>query len=1560
MTNPITAITKRCCCCFFLLLVTFFFSNAQNPVTGVALTPTVASLNVGETVALIETVSPANATDTSVTWSSSNITIASVSAIGIVTAISEGDAIIGVTTTDGSFTATSSITVEAAPISVTGVSVSPITTTITEGLTAQLTATIAPNDATDPSVTWSSSDQTIATVDSSGLVSGISVGTATITVTTTDGSFTATSSITVNSIYNQIGKWSNPIPFNIVPVAVANLPDGRLMTWSSKYRDFFGGGDGFTYTEIFDPFSGTDGMALGEVVTTTNHDMFCPGINNLPNGQLLVTGGSSNPKATIYDFNANTWTAIDNMNIGRGYQGSVTLSDGSAFVFGGSWSGGLAPNGEKIAEVWRSETGWKTLPGLRSDILFNANDLNFESEGVYRADNHSWLWAAPNGKVFHAGPGEDMHWLDVTDNGSFTNAGKRADDNYSMKGTTVMFDIGKILKVGGANSYASGDPAKDNSFVIDINNESNVTVTPTLNKLSFSRTMHNSTVLPNGEVLVTGGLSAALVFTDQGARLNAEIYNPTTNQWRTVSGMQVPRTYHSVAILQADGRVFVGGGGLCNSCSNHLDAEIYSPSYLFDATGNPAQRPIINAPAVAAYNTDITVTGSNGIQDFSLIRMSSATHSTNNEQRRIPVSFSGNGTYSLNIPDRNLLPPGYYMLFALNADGVPSVAETILVGSPTVLVSGISIDPGFFDLETGQTGQFAATIVPSNADNQSVLWSSSSPSVATVDANGLVTALSSGSTFISVASEDGNFTATASVVVDGGCTLSNVALGATALQSSTYGSGVANLAIDGNTTGSSPWTPDLQHTTNELTPWWEVDLGSEYILEEIRLFNRTDGFQSRLQNFYVFVSNVPFSASATLDDLLNDLNISNEYFDGSAALEEIVTLNTNGRYLRIQLSGSGILHLAEVQIMGCFSGSSLCVGEPVAEIAPVGPFVDSDNIQTLTGSPAGGTWSGASTDGTFDPTIGPGAYTVRYTFDNEMGCITTATEEIIVKASCDGVPPISIGSFGPYLNTNPIQTLTANPTGGTWSGASTDGTFNPSVGAGTYSVTYTYDNGAGCVQTETIDISVINLDDCTVANVAQSGTASQSSTYGNGVAGVAIDGNTTGSSPWTADLQHTTNETNPWWELDLGVNYDITDVIIYNRTDAFQNRLNNFYVFVSEVPFASGSSLEDLIADEEIAVSYFPLVAGLQETLTFNSTGRYVRIQKSSSGILHIAEVEVMGCLTEPLPCTGQPAVSIDSSGPYLDTDGVQTLTASPSGGTWSGASTDGTFDPSLGAGTYSVTYTHDNGAGCIQSDSIEIVVNIANCTLINAALGGTASQSSTYGNGVAGVAIDGNTTGSSPWTPDLQHTTNETNPWWELDLISDYNISDIIIYNRTDNLQSRLNNFYVFVSEVPFASGSSLEDLIADNTISEYYFAGAAGLQETIPLNSTGRYVRIQKSSSGILHMAEVEVMGCLINNANSFRAYIAEDLSFAVPNSDIRVVPNPASKYVTIEVVGSGLISDIFIYDINGKEVIRKKGSNTVSIQSLNIDHLARGVYQVYCKFEDGSEHYRKLIKN
>lgn len=211
-------------------------------VTGVTVSPASATITTGGTQQLTATVAPANATNKTVSWSSSNSAVATVNSSGLVTAVAAGSAIITVTTQDGNRTATSAITVTTANVPVTGVSVSPTSATINAGSMQQLTATVAPANATNKNVSWSSNNNAVATVSSSGVVSGVAAGSATITVTTQDGNRTATSVITVT------GSGGTNLALNRPTTTSSNetaafpgslAVDGNATTtrWSSLFSD---------------------------------------------------------------------------------------------------------------------------------------------------------------------------------------------------------------------------------------------------------------------------------------------------------------------------------------------------------------------------------------------------------------------------------------------------------------------------------------------------------------------------------------------------------------------------------------------------------------------------------------------------------------------------------------------------------------------------------------------------------------------------------------------------------------------------------------------------------------------------------------------------------------------------------------------------------------------------------------------------------------------------------------------------------------------------------------------------------------------------------------------------------------------------------------------------------------------------------------------------------------------------------------------------------------------------------------------------------------------------
>ncbi|RPI91406.1 MAG: DNRLRE domain-containing protein, partial [Chloroflexi bacterium] len=144
--------------------------------------------------------------------------------------------------------------------------------------------------------------------------------------------------------------------------------------------------------------------------------------------------------------------------------------------------------------------------------------------------------------------------------------------------------------------------------------------------------------------------------------------------------------------------------------------------------------------------------------------------------------------------------------------------------------------------------------------------------------------------------------------------LVNFALGKTATQSSTYGSKGASLAVDGNTNGNYG-SGTVTHTNNNAHAWWEVDLGLSVYISNIELWNRTDCCGSRLSNYYVFVSDDPFT-STDLNATLNQSGVSNFYQSAQAGRPTVIAINRTGHYVRVQLAGTNYLSIAEAKVLG--------------------------------------------------------------------------------------------------------------------------------------------------------------------------------------------------------------------------------------------------------------------------------------------------------------------------------------------------------------------------------------------------------------------------------------------------------------------------------------------------------------------------------------------------------------------------------------------------------------------------------------------------------------------
>lgn len=465
-----------------------------------------------------------------------------------------------------------------------------------------------------------------------------------------------------------LGDWSAIIPWTPhIPVSAATLPDGRVLTFASNERTSFPAGPEFTYAATWNP-------ATGQFVEYNHpsHDMFCGALVMLPDGRVLVNGGrNTTVRSSLFDYRSNTWTRTPDMNDARWYNTTVALPNGRAWTVSGS-------GGSGTAERWDVSTGWSRQTGINWNLV--------TSEPGYINIWHPFLLVAPDGRLIHFGPTDTMQWVNTDNTGSMTNTGTFVPgEHYPKEGSWVMFGEGRILIAGGGSNTTANPSdtttgiSSRTAYTVDVRTGTPV-VSPAAS-MNFARQFANATILPNGEVIVMGGNTSGLKFNDTGSVLTPEIWNPSTGQWRAAADMSVPRNYHSLALLLPDGRVLSGGGGLGGG--NHQDAQIYSPPSLFNADGSPAARPVLTAaPAKVGAATRFNVSATAGLKKFSFIKMSAITHSVNTDLRYLSLPFTeiSPGSYEVNAhASLNVMTPGYWMLFGLNAAGVHSVAKIVQI-----------------------------------------------------------------------------------------------------------------------------------------------------------------------------------------------------------------------------------------------------------------------------------------------------------------------------------------------------------------------------------------------------------------------------------------------------------------------------------------------------------------------------------------------------------------------------------------------------------------------------------------------------------------------------------------------------------------------------------------------------------------------------------------------------------------------------------------------------------------------------------------------------------------
>ncbi|WP_119155131.1 galactose oxidase-like domain-containing protein [Caldimonas tepidiphila] len=440
------------------------------------------------------------------------------------------------------------------------------------------------------------------------------------------------------------GRWQNGPNLPYFPVHMHVLPDANVMMWPGD------GGVNGDDPRVWNPATG--------VLSARNRagfDLFCSGHNFLPDGRLFVTGGhiSNNvglAEAAIYDPAGNAWTRLPRMNLGRWYPTTTLLASGDVLVVSGSVDTSTGAN--PVPQVWKSALGrWQSLNSAQLKLPL-----------------YPYMFLAPNGRVFNAGPGVTTRYLDCGGWGTWSVVGNRSFGGGRGYGGAVMYAPGRILAVGG------GDPPTATAEVIDLNAAS--PAWRAVGSMQWPRRHMSTTVLPDGRVLATGG-TRGTGFNNRDPALavrTAELWDPATGRWSEMATAYTPRWYHSIALLLPDARVFVTGG------NGYTQSEIYSPPYLFTGTPRPT---IASAPASVGKGVELFVGTPDAavVNAVSWVRLPSVTHTNDMNQsffRSTQITRADGGIRTVS-PRHTSVPSGHYMLFLLR-DGVPSVARIVRLG----------------------------------------------------------------------------------------------------------------------------------------------------------------------------------------------------------------------------------------------------------------------------------------------------------------------------------------------------------------------------------------------------------------------------------------------------------------------------------------------------------------------------------------------------------------------------------------------------------------------------------------------------------------------------------------------------------------------------------------------------------------------------------------------------------------------------------------------------------------------------------------------------------------
>jgi len=680
-------------------------------VTSITLNATSLSLDVGNKFTLTGKVLPTNATNRTSTLYSSNPAVATVSPTGVITAISPGTANITARLNDGSgVMATCVVTVNQPIVLVSSISLSSSSLTLDINGSATLGSTVLPENATNKTVTWASSNVAVATVDSSGVVDAISAGTSTITATANDGSGKVGSClVTVREpvvLVSSISLSSNNLTLDvggnsilIATILPENATD-KTYNWSSSNTavatvSSAGVVDAISAGTATITATANDGSGITSSCTVTvNVPIVLVSSINLSSSSLsLYVGDTSTLSATVLPENATdktyTWTSSNTAVATVNASGVVTaVSAGTATI-------------TATANDGSGKIGTCTVTVNVPIVLVSSINLSSSSLSLYVGDT-STLSATVLPE-------------NATDKTYTWSSNNTAVATVNASGLVTAVSAGTATITATANDgsgVTSSCSVTVNQPIIMINS---IDVSPSYLTLDIGGT----TVL---SAIVTPS--------------NATNKNVTWSSNNT-----------AVATVNASGLVTAVGAGTVTITATATDGSGASSSCLV----------IVNTPVILV--SSINLSSSSLILEVGGTSTLSATVLPENATDKT-YTWSSSDAAVATVSSAGLVTAvsaGTAIITATANDGSGKVAIcSVTVNVPIVLVSSINLSSSSLTLEVGGTSTLSATVLPSNATNKNVTWSSSNTAVATVNASGLVTAVSAGTATITATANDGS------------------------------------------------------------------------------------------------------------------------------------------------------------------------------------------------------------------------------------------------------------------------------------------------------------------------------------------------------------------------------------------------------------------------------------------------------------------------------------------------------------------------------------------------------------------------------------------------------------------------------------------------------------------------------------------------------------------------------------------------------------------------------------------------------------------------------------